>query len=92
MPTANKAKNVFDNGKTNSYHIKSIADCQQSAKSSAFKLILARGSRNKRYDFEADNPKIAGMCLLVAFSLSWEANVLRCSGDCAYDQVAQDCA
>ena len=60
MPTANKAKNVFDNGKTTSYHIKSIADCQQSAKSSALKLILARGSRNKRYDFEADSPKIAG--------------------------------
>ncbi|EFI26776.1 hypothetical protein CC1G_15699 [Coprinopsis cinerea okayama7 len=59
MPSTNKAKNVFDHGKTSSYHIKSIADCQQSAKSSAFKLVLNRGSRNKRYDFEAENSRVA---------------------------------
>lgn len=62
MPSANKARAVFDSGKTTSYHIKSIADCQQSAKSSAlFKIILHRGAGtgNKRYDFEAENPKIA---------------------------------
>ncbi|KAI5990776.1 hypothetical protein EDD15DRAFT_2451121 [Pisolithus albus] len=40
MPAANKAKNVFDSGKTVSLHIK-------------------RDSRNKRYDFEADTPKLA---------------------------------
>ncbi|KAF8156669.1 stress-activated map kinase interacting protein 1-domain-containing protein [Crassisporium funariophilum] len=59
MPTTNKAKAVFDNGKTSSYHIKSIADCQQSANSSIFKLILNRGAKNKRYDFEAESPKYA---------------------------------
>lgn len=67
MPSTNKAKAVFDSGKTSSYHIKSIADCQQSAKSSStFKLILNRGTgnTNKRYDFEAESPKIAG-------KLSW---------------------
>ena len=63
MPSANKAKAVFDHGKTSSYHIKSIADCQQSQKSSAFKLVLNRASGNKRYDFEAESPKMAGMCL-----------------------------
>ncbi|KAK0444951.1 stress-activated map kinase interacting protein 1-domain-containing protein [Desarmillaria tabescens] len=58
MPSTNKAKAVFDNGKTYSYHIKSIVDCQQSTKSSnIFKLVL---TGNKRYDFEAESPKAAG--------------------------------
>jgi len=61
MPSANRARAVFDSGKTSSYHIKSIADCQQSAKtSSIFKIILNRGAGNKRYDFEAESPKMAG--------------------------------
>ncbi|KAF8804772.1 hypothetical protein BYT27DRAFT_7194364 [Phlegmacium glaucopus] len=60
MPSTNKAKAVFDSGKTSSYHIKSIADCQQSATTpSIFKLILTRGAKNKRYDFEAESPKYA---------------------------------
>ncbi|KDR72482.1 hypothetical protein GALMADRAFT_252569 [Galerina marginata CBS 339.88] len=60
MPSTNKARAVFDSGKTSSYHIKSIADCQQSAKtSSIFKIILNRGAGNKRYDFEAESPKLA---------------------------------
>ncbi|KAG7450808.1 uncharacterized protein BT62DRAFT_536965 [Guyanagaster necrorhizus] len=58
MPSTNKAKAVFDNGKTYSYHIKSIVDCQQSTKSlNIFKLVL---TGNKRYDFEAESPKLAG--------------------------------
>ncbi|KAG5352304.1 hypothetical protein C0989_002906 [Termitomyces sp. Mn162] len=64
MPSStNKAmKVVFDSGKTSSYHIKSIADCSQSAKtSSMFKLVLNRGGTNKRYDFEAESPKLAGV-------------------------------
>ncbi|KAF8075948.1 stress-activated map kinase interacting protein 1-domain-containing protein [Lyophyllum atratum] len=62
MPSTNKAmKAVFDSGKTSSYHIKSIADCQQSAKtSSVFKLVLSRGGANKRYEFEAESPRLAG--------------------------------
>jgi hypothetical protein len=61
MPSSNKAKNVFDSGRTSSYHVKTIADCQQSSKSSAtFKLVLTRGAGStKRYDFEAENPKAA---------------------------------
>ncbi|TFK41574.1 stress-activated map kinase interacting protein 1-domain-containing protein [Crucibulum laeve] len=60
MPPPSKAKAVFDSGKTSSYHIKSIADCQQSAKtSSVFKLVLNRGAGSKRYDFEAESPKLA---------------------------------
>ncbi|TFK66345.1 hypothetical protein BDN72DRAFT_844502 [Pluteus cervinus] len=61
MPTANKAKAVFDSAKTSSYHIKSIADCQQSAKTSpVFKLVfLTRKGGTKRYDFEAETPKLA---------------------------------
>lgn len=61
MPSSNKAKNVFDSGRTSSYHVKTIADCQQSSKSSAtFKLVLTRGGgATKRYDFEAENAKVA---------------------------------
>ncbi|KAJ6500564.1 stress-activated map kinase interacting protein 1-domain-containing protein [Mycena sanguinolenta] len=63
LPTANKAtKAVFDSGKHVSYHIRSIADCQQSTKSSAiFKLLIGRGSGGKkRYDYEAETAKHAG--------------------------------
>lgn len=67
MPLANKAKNMFDNGKTSSYDIKSIVNCQQSNKnSSTFKLVVLRDAEhNKRYEFEAENPKIASKCLSV---------------------------
>lgn len=63
MPS-NKAKAaVFDNGKTFSYHIKNIAECMQSTRSSStFKLVLNRTGRsgaNKRYDLEAESPKLA---------------------------------
>ena len=69
MPSTNKARVVFDSGKTSSYHIKSIADCQQSGKtSSIFKLILNRAAGNKRYDFEAENPKLAGRSKTLTFS------------------------
>ncbi|KAG1744258.1 stress-activated map kinase interacting protein 1-domain-containing protein [Suillus lakei] len=61
MPSTNRAKAVFDSGKTASFHIKSIIQCQQSAKSSTlFKIIVQRDSGSKRYDFEADTPKLAG--------------------------------
>lgn len=61
MPSANKAKAVFDSGKTLSFHIKSILVCQQSQKTSTlFKVVVQRDSRNKRYDFEADTAKLAG--------------------------------
>ncbi|KAJ7698740.1 stress-activated map kinase interacting protein 1-domain-containing protein [Mycena rosella] len=61
LPTANKAtKAVFDSGKHVSYHIRSIADCQQSTKSSAiFKLVLGRAGGKKRYDYEAESAKHA---------------------------------
>ncbi|KAF8217816.1 stress-activated map kinase interacting protein 1-domain-containing protein [Mycena galopus ATCC 62051] len=62
LPTANKAtKAVFDSGKHVSYHIRSIADCQQSTKSSAiFKLVIGRGAGGKkRYDYEAESAKHA---------------------------------
>ena len=57
-----KAKHVFDSGKTSSYHLKSVAACQQSSKnSSTFKLVVHSGAdRNKRYEFEAESAKLAG--------------------------------
>lgn len=61
MPSANKAKAVFDSGKTLSFHAKSVLVCQQSQKTSTlFKIVVQRDSRNKRYDFEADSAKLAG--------------------------------
>ncbi|KAG5653289.1 hypothetical protein H0H81_001353 [Sphagnurus paluster] len=70
MPSTNKAmKAVFDSGKTSSYHIKSIADCQQSAKtSSVFKLVLSRAGVNKRYDFEAESPRLAAILNMILFT------------------------
>jgi SAPK-interacting protein 1 (Sin1), Pleckstrin-homology len=60
MPSTNKAKAVFDNVKTTSYHIKSVVNCSQSTKSSSiFKLVVSRDGGNKRYDFEAESPKLA---------------------------------
>ncbi|KAH8998175.1 stress-activated map kinase interacting protein 1-domain-containing protein [Lactarius akahatsu] len=62
MPTANKAaKAVFDNGKTSSYHINSFFSCQTGkTPSSAFRFVVRRGDGgHKRYEFEAENPKLA---------------------------------
>jgi len=84
MPAANKAKNVFDSGKTVSFHVKCVIVCQQSQKSSSlFKIVVQRDSRNKRYDFEADTAKLAGrrsypLCTLSSFL--WERANERCGG------------
>ncbi|KAF7964736.1 hypothetical protein HWV62_3510 [Athelia sp. TMB] len=66
MPSASKARAVFDNGKTTSFNIKSIVACQQSTKSSSiFKLVVQHDNRrNKRYDFEAESSKLAGKCIV----------------------------
>lgn len=54
-------RGFLDSMKTSSYHIKCVMACTQSAKSSSnFKLVVARDGGNKRYDFEAENPTIAG--------------------------------
>ncbi|KAF7323684.1 hypothetical protein MKEN_00589200 [Mycena kentingensis (nom. inval.)] len=78
IPTANKAtKAVFDSGKHLSYHIRSIADCQQSTKSSAlFKLVLGRSgsSGKKRYDYEAESPKHASEIVAQIWSLKNSAD------------------
>ncbi|KAF9220725.1 SIN1-domain-containing protein [Gyrodon lividus] len=70
MPSAHKAKAVFDSGKTLSFHIKSVLVCQQSQKTSTlFKIVVQRDNRNKRYDFEADTPKLAAEIVQVIKSL-----------------------
>ena len=64
MPIAHKARAVFDNMKTTSYHIKDVSGCAQSSKSSAsFKFYVKRDGGLKRYDFEAESPRLAGMCM-----------------------------
>ncbi len=72
MPTANKAaKTVFDNGKTSSYHINSLFSCQSGkTPSSAFRIVVHRGSGDgghKRYEFEAENPKLASAFFSIRF-------------------------
>ncbi|GBE87664.1 stress-activated map kinase interacting protein 1-domain-containing protein [Sparassis latifolia] len=61
MPLSNKAKHVFESGKTASYPLKSVVACQQSSNnSSSFKLVVQReADRNKRYEFETENPQTA---------------------------------
>ena len=89
MPSANKAmKVVFDSGKTSSYHIKSIADCQQSAKtSSIFKVVLNRGAGNKRYDFEAESPRLAGLLSSFLGVICWTKS--GSSGNCTDNQDSE---
>jgi hypothetical protein len=61
LPSASKARAVFENARTMSYHIRSVAAAQQPAKASAtFKLIVQRNGGAKRYEFEAENPRLAG--------------------------------
>ena len=65
-----KAKHVFDSGKTSSYHLKSLVACQQSSKNSAtFKFVVRDGERNKRYEFEAENAKMASESRLLCSRL-----------------------
>ncbi|KAF8508261.1 stress-activated map kinase interacting protein 1-domain-containing protein [Hysterangium stoloniferum] len=62
MPSQTRA--FLDSMKTSSYHVRSVVACTQSAKSSSnFKLVVTRDGGNKRYDFEAENPKIAATVL-----------------------------
>ncbi|KZV72977.1 hypothetical protein PENSPDRAFT_603472 [Peniophora sp. CONT] len=62
MPS-NKAKAVFESGKTSSHHIKSVVAAQQSDKSSStFRIVVHRlreNGGNKRYDFEAESSSAA---------------------------------
>jgi target of rapamycin complex 2 subunit MAPKAP1 len=61
MPSTNKARAVFENARTMSYHIRSVIAVQQSTKASAtFKLIVQRNGGAKRYEFEAESPRLAG--------------------------------
>lgn len=58
MPTDNKA--FFDSMKTSSFHVTSIISCKQSNKSPTnFKIVIWRDDAEKRYDFEAENPRQA---------------------------------
>ncbi|KAF9239245.1 stress-activated map kinase interacting protein 1-domain-containing protein [Melanogaster broomeanus] len=60
MPSAHKAKAVFDSGKTALISYKEYCGMPTVAKTSTlFKVVVQRDSRNKRYDFEADTPKLA---------------------------------
>jgi hypothetical protein len=61
MPSANKARTaMFESPRTVSYHVRAVAAVQQSAKASAaFKLLVQREAGAKRYEFEAESPRLA---------------------------------
>ena len=61
MPAGTRG--LLDSVKTSSYHIKSVVFCKQNKKppTSSVKLIVWRDGGNKRYDFEAEDSKKAGM-------------------------------
>jgi hypothetical protein len=62
-----------------SYHINSIAGCQQSTKSSStFKLIFNRDGAIKRYDFEAESPKLAGTSCRLSCDLRVDFDCTKC--------------
>jgi hypothetical protein len=91
MPTANKAaKAVFDNGKTSSYHINSLFSCQSGkTPSSAFRIVVHRGAgdgAHKRYEFEAENPKIASAC---GFITRWRGRFNLLTPDTRLDEIVQ---
>lgn len=58
MPSTNKARGVFDSGKTASYNMKSVSKCNSSG--SSFKIIFKRDMGEKRYEFEAESARTAG--------------------------------
>lgn len=96
MPTANKAaKAVFDNGKTSSYHINSLFSCQNGkTPSSAFRIVVHRGSgdgAHKRYEFEAENPKLASACRFSYGGVAFLLTLARDRRDRADDQSSQVC-
>jgi hypothetical protein len=89
MPSTNKAKAVFDHGKTSSYHIKCIVNCQQSTKStSIFKFVVQRDAGHKRYDYEAESPSHASTCIFL--TLKGCANEAR-RGNRADNQKYEAC-
>ncbi|EPQ53477.1 SIN1-domain-containing protein [Gloeophyllum trabeum ATCC 11539] len=77
MPSAHKAKAVFESGKTASYKIDSVIKCKQSSKSSSFKFVVHQDGRVKRYDFEAESPKAAAEIVKTIREMKMKANLER---------------
>ena len=71
MPSGSKA-GFLESTKTASYHVKSVINCQQSGKTAAFKLVVLRDGANKRYDFEAENPRQAGKFTIIWWEICRE--------------------
>ena len=95
MPTANKAaKTVFDGGKTSSYHVNSVVQCQSGTKSSALRIVVHRDGGNKRYEFEAESAKLASAFITypihprTTFTTDLGTHDRR---DCTDYQGSQDC-
>ncbi|THH11943.1 hypothetical protein EW145_g312 [Phellinidium pouzarii] len=77
MPSANKARVVFDSGKTASYHIKSVSKCSQSGAS--FKIVFRRDVGEKRYEFEAESARFAAEIVATIRGMRWRGGLERAS-------------
>ncbi len=78
MPSANKAKGVFDSGKTYSYHIKSVHSVQSSKASANFKLVFRRDMGDKRMTLRRKAHRLrvrVDFSFLACFSLMWRADI-----------------
>jgi hypothetical protein len=59
MPTDTRA--FFDSMKTSSFHVTSITACKQYTKTpSLFRITVWKDGTEKRYEFEAENPRESG--------------------------------
>jgi hypothetical protein len=89
LPSASKARAVFEIARTMSYHIRSVAAVQQTAKASAtFKLIVQRNEGAKRYEFEAENPRLAGESNVIILTDERQLTI-TCSRDRGHHQEPQ---
>ena len=58
MPS--ESRGFLDSMKTTSFHITLVASCKLSGRYGGFKINVWRDGAQKRYEFEADTPKLAG--------------------------------
>lgn len=57
MPSENRG--FFDTMKTTSFHVTLVANVKLSGRAGGFKLYVWRDGGRKRYEFEAENGRIA---------------------------------
>jgi hypothetical protein len=73
---ASDNKGLFDAGRTSSFHISNCKDCKISKRAPAsFKIIVQKDRMDKRYDFEAEDSKVAAVIVahIQGLRAGWKA-------------------